>query len=119
MLSKKQRLKILIRDHGRCRKCHKDVIDNEDFEIHHCVPVGAGGENALQNLIILCVGCHKKAPHPYGQFEDTYSFVCTTLFDISPGEFLKIKDSELYRDNFKRTLRKDLGAFLFKQWIKR
>lgn len=31
------------------------------FEVHHIVPLSHGGDSQLDNLVVLCVECHRKA----------------------------------------------------------
>ena len=38
----------------RCSKCGKAGR----LEVHHVVPMAAGGTNDLSNLIVFCRGCH-------------------------------------------------------------
>jgi len=48
------RLRALKRDDYRCCNCHK----RKKLDIHHIVPVTAGGRNTLSNLVSLCRECH-------------------------------------------------------------
>ena len=53
----------LDRDDWRCRDCGKAGR----LEVHHCQPLKDGGNNALANLLTVCVRCHKlrhKRPSP-------------------------------------------------------
>ena len=45
------------RDGWRCRECGKVGR----LEVHHVRPLKDGGSNDLDNLLTLCVGCHKAA----------------------------------------------------------
>ena len=45
------------RDSWRCRECGRAGR----LEVHHKIPLKDGGSNALENLLTLCVGCHKAA----------------------------------------------------------
>lgn len=38
----------------------------EDIEYHHLIPVSAGGDNRLNNILPLCAECHDKVH--YGQY---------------------------------------------------
>ena len=45
---------------------YKDnIVNTEEIycEIHHIVPVSEGGSGELDNLIMLCPNCHKKADY--------------------------------------------------------
>ena len=44
----------------RCSKCGKAGA----LEVHHVKPLEQGGTNDLQNLAILCRGCHIAAHRP-------------------------------------------------------
>ena len=58
--SSKLRLEAIIRDQARCRNCgRRDPYI--DLEVHHIVPVKAGGEEKLSNLATLCKPCHLDA----------------------------------------------------------
>lgn len=50
------RKKVLFRDGGRCQApgCGR----NRFVEIHHVLPVGAGGTHSLPNVLVLCGSCH-------------------------------------------------------------
>ncbi len=41
------------------KKC--DYCGNEYEHIHHVIPLSAGGEQSLSNLVALCQSCHIKA----------------------------------------------------------
>lgn len=47
----------LERDGKRCRHC----ATTEKLQVHHMKPFKKSGNNALTNLITLCVSCHRKA----------------------------------------------------------
>jgi predicted HNH restriction endonuclease len=57
---------VLRRAHGRCESCDRDapflrVSDGTPFlEIHHKVPLAAGGEDTVANATALCPNCHRK-----------------------------------------------------------
>lgn len=42
----------------RCLACGCTSMEPEFMTIHHLVPVGAGGDNSLHNLCVLCRTCH-------------------------------------------------------------
>lgn len=56
-LSKRQwaiiRWRVLKRDGWRCRQCEK-----WGNEVDHVKPLAAGGDDSLDNLQVLCTGCH-------------------------------------------------------------
>lgn len=47
------------RDDWRCTRCGKHA----PLQVHHVKPRGRGGGDVLENLVSLCVPCHRKA-HP-------------------------------------------------------
>jgi len=46
---------VLSRDDHTCQGCGSAT---DELHIHHICPLGAGGSNALSNLITLCDECH-------------------------------------------------------------
>jgi len=43
----------------KCFSCQKIFEHHRDFEIHHIIPLNAGGNNQPENLRPLCKECHK------------------------------------------------------------
>jgi len=65
-----RRLSSLVRRHAiiqagsKCQLCHLDgAIDGNEgqsfLEIHHLKRLSEGGEDSLQNIVVLCPNCHK------------------------------------------------------------
>ena len=54
-LSEKLRLDILTRDGYRCYICGGE----DSLEVHHIIPRKLGGKHIAENLVTLCVGCHR------------------------------------------------------------
>lgn len=68
------REKIFLEAKGKCADCglpcgggwiyHKPTVFHFDFngshEIHHIIPIRCGGVDTHENLIFLCISCHKK-----------------------------------------------------------
>lgn len=56
---------VLDRDDMRCQRCGTEVTArNEtgaDFQLHHILPVAAGGPDHPDNLVTLCNDCHSQA----------------------------------------------------------
>ena len=48
------RAAVLARDGSRCQACGCKTSG----QIHHIQPRGAGGDNAIENLMTLCGRCH-------------------------------------------------------------
>jgi hypothetical protein len=57
----KQRMRILRRDHFRCRLCGRSPNDDVHamLEVHHSNPFADGGLTSDENLITLCLTCHR------------------------------------------------------------
>ncbi len=51
------RKKVLLRDGGRCQVpgCGR----SHHVEVHHLMPLGAGGDHRPEGLLVLCSGCHR------------------------------------------------------------
>lgn len=49
---------IRQRDDHTCQGCGSDGSDVKSLQVHHIVPLGAGGSNVRSNLITLCNECH-------------------------------------------------------------
>ena len=63
-------LRILYRDNFTCQRCgafHAQInefgialpIDDGQLNVHHILPVSQSGGDEPENLITLCVQCHK------------------------------------------------------------
>ncbi|MDG3012470.1 HNH endonuclease [Rhodococcus sp. D2-41] len=47
------------RDEHRCRRCGYEGAGRGDLHADHAVPQHRGGTHHLDNLVTLCVPCHK------------------------------------------------------------
>lgn len=65
-------LRILYRDNFTCQHCGEFhafknefnvfvPIDDGKLNVHHILPVSKGGGDEPENLITLCINCHKQA----------------------------------------------------------
>ena len=54
------RARVLEEGGYRCRKCGKAGV----LEVDHILPLRDGGTHALENLQVLCRGCHIRKHHP-------------------------------------------------------
>lgn len=58
---------VLERAKGICEECKQPApfIRSSDgtpyLEVHHCIPLGYGGEDTVDNAVALCPNCHRKA----------------------------------------------------------
>ena len=102
-LSKHKKTTILIREGYTCQKCKLKDKFAKNLEIHHIKPIIYGGSNANDNLITLCVLCHKYAPNDPLKFEKYKESECdgqlTTLLEVI-GEF-KDKKKDLWEKAIK------------------
>ena len=55
----------LRRDEGKCRKCS---IVSSGLEAHHIIPIWNGGQEIIDNYIMLCWLCHNLAPNDPKEF---------------------------------------------------
>lgn len=94
----KLRMKIMTRDHRRCKICGASPSNNEhvELQLHHIQPYSLGGLTTENNLITLCHTCHKGLePHvDYSLFEE-----------IGVGLFSSVKSEEKYVDKIKRNIK--------------
>ncbi|MDJ0746049.1 MAG: group II intron maturase-specific domain-containing protein [Xenococcaceae cyanobacterium MO_167.B27] len=44
----------------KCPRCNQPLLNGENIETHHIVPVKDGGSNDIENLIHLHTACHKQ-----------------------------------------------------------
>lgn len=42
-----------------CGRCRVELLDSDYYNCHHYRPIGEGGTHEIQNLITLCIPCHK------------------------------------------------------------
>jgi len=62
--------KLLVSCHRRCCVCHRYC--GIKIELHHIKPVGSGGDDLIENAILLCFECHAEVQlyndaHPRGR----------------------------------------------------
>lgn len=50
---------IYHRDNSVCQECNL-TFELWESQIHHIVPVSNGGNDSVENLILLCKNCHTK-----------------------------------------------------------
>ena len=55
--------------HPFCEECIKAGVLTPVQEVHHIVPLTAGGTNDQHNLIALCKSCHSRIHAEHGRFE--------------------------------------------------
>ena len=87
-----EREEIYRRDHYRCCKCNKNLINHPELRvIDHILPLSKGGSNEKENLQLLCDECDKKK-------KDTIPVECQ-------DQYIKIRLEQLTRDQEKRKKR--------------
>lgn len=59
-ISLMDRTAILNRDGYRCRYCGVEVVDGQNAEIDHVIPLSRGGESTLDNLVTSCAACNRR-----------------------------------------------------------
>lgn len=52
---------------GQCEICGSEG-EGRGLDVHHIIPVAAGGTNGDYNLMVLCIACHRKAESYTRQF---------------------------------------------------
>ena len=61
-ISNEELFLVNLRDRLRCRRCGltpaRKATYHRGFEYHHLVHWADGGPNVVENLILLCYGCH-------------------------------------------------------------
>ncbi len=55
--NRRRRRSLRKKQGGGCLDCGVDVV-HEPSQIHHVVPLSQGGDNSLDNLVLLCPECH-------------------------------------------------------------
>jgi predicted restriction endonuclease len=60
-LSQKLKHEVYLKYSGKCadEKCGKRCNATRDLHIHHIKPVSEGGEDTIDNLILLCGNHHR------------------------------------------------------------
>lgn len=57
----------LFKANGKCERCKKPAPFNRDIyltpylEVHHIITLASGGDDTLENVIVLCPNCHRHA----------------------------------------------------------
>jgi len=45
----------------RCRVCDANTSVVDRLDVHHVIPISAGGSNTQENLMVCCPNCHAEA----------------------------------------------------------
>lgn len=77
---------VLVRDQFTCQRCGLSKAQhNAGLEIHHKIKRMDGGTHDLDNLITLCVNCHRD------EDRDLTKPKCTVLIELTWEQYAKIK----------------------------
>lgn len=58
-MNKKRRFEVFVRDAWKCRFCKRERAIDE-LTVHHVHPQCMGGGDEHDNLLTLCVDCHRE-----------------------------------------------------------
>lgn len=109
------REQVLMRDDNRCQKCGK----YGKLDLHHIVPVAQKGQETVENLIALCVRCHREWEHLI------YPQVATISFEQwlelpTCAEFLAIfADKDMWPDDLAVSMKEVRNALIIVHRVKR
>lgn len=53
------RAEMVVRDNFTCQRCKLSQEDGAKLHVHHKVPTEEGGPHTPENLITLCLDCHR------------------------------------------------------------
>lgn len=68
------KLEIIKRDQNTCRLCLNECAENTS-QVHHIIPVSAGGIDDAKNLVVLCSDCHVYVHKTdWKQFQNDFEF---------------------------------------------
>jgi 5-methylcytosine-specific restriction endonuclease McrA len=56
--------KLWERQDGKCPNCNQRITEESDWNTHHIQPKAQGGNNELDNLILVHSACHKQIHNP-------------------------------------------------------
>ena len=74
------RLKVFLRDQGRCHYCLVTIVFNT-FQMDHKIPLRDRGRTVFENLVASCVSCNRKKNYRYS-YE---AFLCLMQPDYVPA----------------------------------
>ncbi len=59
-MNKKLLIALRQRANKRCEKCGRWVTEDEALSPHHITHRSQGGEDTMENLLMICYACHLK-----------------------------------------------------------
>ena len=89
--SRSIREEALVRAARRCCVCRR--FKGVGVEVHHILPLADGGENSLDNAIVLCFDCHCAAGHYNPKHPKGTKFSPGELHKHRDGWFQRVSDS--------------------------
>jgi RNA-directed DNA polymerase len=57
---KRQTLQLWLEQQGKCTVCGQKLTEEDEWDTHHIRPRVEGGENRLNNLVLLHLNCHRQ-----------------------------------------------------------
>ncbi|EDM70802.1 HNH nuclease [Roseobacter sp. AzwK-3b] len=57
--SNRTRFQAWERARGKCEECGVKLNVGDRREFDHRIPCGLGGDNSLENCVVLCAACHR------------------------------------------------------------
>lgn len=81
------RKQVLNRDNYTCQRCGCEVENGHresqrSVEVHHLIPRAAGGPDTMENLVTLCVRCHREAHRDMKRIHETHPALLEELQNI-------------------------------------
>ncbi len=58
----RRREQVYLDSNGLCAMCERVVLFS-DYELHHTIPLSQGGEDIIENTVVLCSQCHHDVHH--------------------------------------------------------
>lgn len=94
----------MARDKTTCQCCKRGGQEYADIlDFHHILPVFLGGNDSLDNGVMLCVACHRLV-HLYstGDLYIDSSLIDKTWDELSEDQKLKYENEQIFEDEKKR-----------------
>jgi RNA-directed DNA polymerase len=60
---KPSRQRLAKRQNGKCPVCGESLLNGEEIQLHHKQPKAQGGQDTLENLVLLHLFCHQQVHH--------------------------------------------------------
>ena len=102
IILKQEKIDLLVKQDHKCNECKK-VIDLKKCQFDHIIPLGAGGEDNINNIQALCIDCHytkSKSEHENGEYHRMPAYAST----FNNNALSVIKSDLFYRYAFIETV---------------